>query len=139
MFSQEFIIVLQLKLIKGFIMDAELKQWREEGKHLPEFLRDFHDQKDFFKTLHDRVTIEDHGIAKDINFTQGHAYTVDCLLHFLARFGYTIQKSRAKQNFDDLNEVIKQNMDWRRDMFAQALSGSDKPVNPNQSEESPKD
>lgn len=119
--------MLQLITIKGFVMDEALKKWRKEGKHLPEFLRDFHDQKDFFKTLHDRVVIEDHELAKDINFIQGHAYTVDCLLHFLARFGYTIQKSRAKQNFDELDEVIKQNMNLRRDMFAQALLGSNKP------------
>ena len=104
-------------------MDYNLNKWREEGKHLPDFLRDFHDQKDLFKYLHDALDIEGHAMVKDINFTQGHAYVIDIFLFVMAKYGYTIQKSRAKQNFGDLESVIKENNNRRNEIFAKALLG----------------
>lgn len=41
---------------------ADFDRWRREGQYLPEFMRDFHDQKDLFKALQDvvdRATGED--------------------------------------------------------------------------------
>lgn len=102
-------------------MDQEFQVWRKEGKHLPDFLKDFHDQKDFFRLLHECLKIEEHEIAKDINWVEGHAYTIDCLLYFLAKFGYTLQKSRARQNFEDLGETIREQNRLRHEMFARAL------------------
>lgn len=102
-------------------MDKKLQEWRDEGKHLPEFLRDFHDQKNFFKFLHETLTVDENELTKDINWMQGHAYLIDCVLWKLARYGYTLQKSRAKQNFEDLDEVIKRQTKLRNDMFTKAL------------------
>lgn len=102
-------------------MDKKLQEWRDEDKHLPEFLKDFHDQKDFFKFLHEFSLIDKNALAKDINWMQGHAYSIDILLWTLSRFGWTLQRSRAKQNFEDLDELIKIYKDKRHDMFTKAL------------------
>jgi len=96
-------------------MDKDFQNWRDEGKHLPEFLRDFHDQKDFFKFLHEFVTIEDHGMLKNINCT------IDVLLWALSRFGYTLQRNRSHQSFDDLGEFIKLYTERRNNMYTAAL------------------
>lgn len=102
-------------------MDDKLRKWRNDGKYLPEFLRDFHDQKDFFKFLHETMKIEEHAYAKDINFVAGQCYVIDCFLYKLAAYGYTLQKSRANQNFDDLEETISQKNKERQNMFHKAL------------------
>lgn len=108
-------------------MDDKLKQWREDGKYLPEFLKDFHDQKDFFRMLHEKLKVEDHEMLKDVNWIQSHIYTVDFFLWYCAKFGYTLQKSRAKQNFDDIGVAISQVNEIRQDMFRKALlSGLEK-------------
>jgi hypothetical protein len=105
-------------------MNSKLELWRNEGKHLPEFLRDFHDQKDLFKYLHDSVDINDHDLIKNINWMQGHAYTIDIVLFILAKYGWTLQRSRSKQDFANLDEVISQYNKTRNDMFTKALLGN---------------
>ncbi len=112
-------------------MSNNFNKWREEGKHLPEFLRDFHDQKDLFKYLHDAVDIEDHGMVKDINWTQGHAYVIDIFLFVMAKYGYTLQKSRSHFNFSDLESVIQENNKRRSDIFAKSLLGHNLNETPN--------
>lgn len=105
-------------------MDKKLKNWREDGKHLPEFLRDFHDQKDFFKYLHETLTVDENELTKDISFMQGHAYLIDCVLWKLARHGYTLQKSRARHNFENIEDAIKKQNTIRNNKFSGALLGN---------------
>lgn len=102
-------------------MDDKLKQWRQQGKHLPDFLKDFHDQKDFFKFLHESLKIEEHELAKDINWVAGHSYVIDCFLWHCAKYGYTLQKSRAHQTFEDLDNALKAHNTYRNDMFMKAI------------------
>jgi hypothetical protein len=104
-------------------MDKNLNKWREEGKYLPEFLRDFHDQKDFFKFLHETLNVDENELTKNINWMQGHVYLIDCVLWKLARYGYTIQKSRVKQNFEDIEEAITKQTNLRNDSFTKSLLG----------------
>lgn len=105
-------------------MDNNLKMWRESGNYLPDFLKDFHDQKDFFKMMHETMKIEEHEYAKDINFVAGQCYVIDCFLYKLASYGYTIQKSRANQNFDDLDEAIMKNNEKREAHFMKLIMGN---------------
>lgn len=103
-------------------MDAQLEQWRKEGKYLPDFLKDFHDQKDFFKMMYERMPIEDSDHVKDINWVSAQIFTIDFLLWYCARFGYTLQKSRAHQNFEDIHEAINNTNNQRSEMFTKMLS-----------------
>lgn len=103
-------------------MKKSLEDWRNEGKHLPEFLRDFHDQKEFFNFLHEFNDLHNHDMLKDIDPMKGHIYSLDVLLWSLARFGYTLQKSRAQVEFNDLDEMVKKFSAVRREKFFSILN-----------------
>jgi hypothetical protein len=104
--------------------------YRKNAEHLPDFLQDFHDQKDFFKTMHQLVKVEEHPMAKDIDWVTGQTYVIDIFLWWLARHGYTIQKSRAKVEFDDLFETLaaaERERDSHSSGFLQAILAKSKP------------
>lgn len=72
-----------------------LIEWLQTGKYLPEPMRDFHDQKDLFKSMHH--LFQDNEGAKDVpNWRDGHVYIIDFFLWFMASRGYTLQKTRTK-------------------------------------------
>jgi hypothetical protein len=93
------------------VMDVD--QWRNEGKHLPEFMRDFHDQKGLFKTIHEETGCEFP------TWVQGHIYVVDVFLHYMARHGYTLQKTRTRVNdFRDIQKTVSDATNNRRNALA---------------------
>lgn len=86
-------------------MDAALKEFLSDGRYLPDILKDFHDQKDIFKALHATYAIDENKYLKDVDWA-GQIYTIDMFLHFMARHGFTLQRSRSKQNFESLRERV---------------------------------
>jgi len=99
-------------------MKRSIQEWRSSKDYLPDFLKDFHDQKDFFKAMHSMIKVEEHEYAKDISWVVGHCYVIDIFLWFLSRFGYKIQKSTAQVNFEDLDAAIELCMEIRYKQFA---------------------
>lgn len=92
-------------------IDPKLAQWREAGKHLPEFLRDFHDQKAVFSAMHTLMSSAGQvdPVLRDkqvLSWVEGQIYVIDKFLWFMARHGYTLQKSRANQKFEELQPKI---------------------------------
>lgn len=85
-------------------------EWRNDGEHLPEFMRDFHDQKNLFKALSSSFTN-----AEDcpLNFRDGQIYTIDWFLWFMAIHGYKLQKTTAKVEFRDISKAIEEGWDYR--------------------------
>ena len=81
-----------------------MENWLESLKYLPSFMRDFHDQKDLFKCIHERTDPS----PDDITWVQGHIYVVDKFLWFMARRGYTLQKNRTNLSFRDIEEDIRE-------------------------------
>lgn len=82
---------------------SKLAKWLESGEYLPEFMRDFHDQKDLFKAMHNTITnANENGNPRD-----GHIYVVDTFLWYMARCGYTLQKSRKQVEFKDMDDDIE--------------------------------
>lgn len=82
---------------------SKLAKWLESGEYLPEFMRDFHDQKDVFKAMHNTITnANENGNPRD-----GHIYMVDTFLWYMARCGYTLQKSRKQVEFKDMDDDIE--------------------------------
>lgn len=66
-------------------------------------MRDFHDQKDVFKAMHNTITnANENGNPHD-----GHIYVVDTFLWYMARCGYTLQKSRKQVEFKDMDDDIE--------------------------------
>jgi len=68
-----------------------LVRWVDSGKHLPSWLRDFHDQKDVFKACEETLGKPQDGIT----WVDGHVYTIDRFLRFMALHGYTLRRTRA--------------------------------------------
>lgn len=98
-------------------MSTQLEAWLEDKRHLPECMKDFHDCKDLFKTIHSRIKPE-----PSIDWITAHVYTVDVFLHFMARRGYTLQKNRSNIEFrdlqDDIEETLSKEMSSIENIFA---------------------
>lgn len=82
----------------------ELDIWLKSGEYLPEFMRDFHDQKDLFKTIHSLYR-DSENVNDMPNWVQGHQYVIDWFLWYMASRGYTLQKSRKKLKFREHKTV----------------------------------
>ena len=75
--------------------EYKLQKWLSSGKYLPSFLRDFHDQKDLFKSIYHIYEI-DGSEPHDIPWVNAHIFVIDKFLWFMASRGYTLQKTRTK-------------------------------------------
>lgn len=72
-----------------------LKAWLRTGEYLPEELRDFHDQKLFFKWLvWSKMGQTEGSYLEGINFVNLQVATIDYFLWFMAAFGYKLQRCR---------------------------------------------
>ncbi len=89
-----------------------LEQWMNEGKYLPDFFRDFHDQKNIFKCMHQKYESDENENKLDDmpNFVNGMIYTVDWFLWYMGRRGYTLQKNRTKNIEFEEFEQFKPNI-----------------------------
>lgn len=88
-------------------------QMRNNMEYLPSYLRDFHHQKDFFKTLFYLYCDEQKKLGKAVpshlNWQNFHVFSIDFLLHLLVPYGYLLCKSRKHLNFlnyDDINNAL---------------------------------
>ena len=86
---------------------TKLDNWLKEGRYLPGFMRDFHDQKDVFKAIHETIKVENHDYAKDVSWVVGQCYVIDIFLWWMGRRGYTLQRSRSDQEFISLGNTIR--------------------------------
>jgi hypothetical protein len=107
---------------------SSLDQWLKSGKYLPRFMRDFHDQKDLFKTIHELVRPCD--ATERISWVDAQIYTIDVFLRFMARRGYTLQRSQAKQEFLDIHRTIADQTKRRDEAFSAALDAIFAPKEP---------
>lgn len=97
--------------------ELTLAAWLKSGEYLPAFMRDFHDQKDIFKAMHFTITnADENGNARD-----GHIYVVDTFLWYMARCGYTLQRSRKGVEFRDMDEDIERMKNAVNSAFAKAV------------------
>ena len=95
----------------GSMTKPTFHSWSEDGKHLPTFLRDFHNQKDLFKSM---MVYFDNSEDCPVSWVDGHVYTIDWFLWFMAAHGYKLQKARADVEFLDIDTTIKNCMDkWK--------------------------
>lgn len=102
-------------------MNDKLQQWRESGKYLPPELQDFHAQKDLFKNIHTFVAVDKHEYCKDINWAVGQCYMIDIALWYLARKGYTLQKSRQKLEFEKIEDDTAARQEMENKQLVQML------------------
>lgn len=92
------------------------------GTYLPPRLRDFHDQKDVFKAVHQLIEVDKHEYAKDVSWVVGQCYVIDIFLWFMAKRGYTLQRSRMPFAFRDLDGDVEYARDERNKAYADILT-----------------
>jgi hypothetical protein len=107
-------------------MPDNLDAWMKEGRYLPEFMRDFHDQKDLFKAMDEvaqRSVTNGNAYIKDVSWIGAQVYTVDIFLWVMAKHGYTLQKTRKPFSFGDIREFMNAAMvRWREQASAVLLA-----------------
>lgn len=102
-----------------------LDNYMNNQENLPEFMKDFHDQKDLFKTIFEQYK-DSHVVLDNINWVDGHQFTIDVFLWWMGRHGYKLQKTRKKGvEFNDPKETIKHftniRMGRQADSFKKAI------------------
>jgi hypothetical protein len=108
------------------VSKKSVKQFRDEGQYLPDALKDFHDQKDIFKLIHGVVDVEGNEGTKSVSWVTGHCYVIDVFLWAMARYGYTLQKSRANVEFESLTEAVAAANSRRSARFAHIIESAGK-------------
>jgi hypothetical protein len=92
--------------------EAKMKKQKycQDGKHLPDFLKDFHDQKAIFKTIQQWADGRNSFNDLPNSWVDNQIYTIDYFLWCMALHGYKLQKITAKDiEFLDIN-TIKENL-----------------------------
>ena len=104
-------------------MSDDFDKWMTSGSYLPDFMRDFHDQKDLFKALDEvaeRSVANGNAYIKDLSWVGAQVYTVDIFLWVMAKHGYTLQKTRKPFSFGDIGSFVRDAMArWRGQMTSE--------------------
>jgi hypothetical protein len=112
--------------------EAKLQQWASSLEYLPDFIRDFHDQKDLFKTIHwlckpEKLSDTDTSFDRlqSVSWIQGQIYVIDKFLWVMAKFGWTLQRSRKRGLvFRDYYEFNRAREEQEHAQFRAEFSGS---------------
>lgn len=84
-----------------------LDEWVRSGRYLPVFMRDFHDQKLLFKRIDEivqrRRAKEPYAEHMYPSWIAAHIYVVDFFLWYMAKMGYTLQRTRVNVEVCDLD------------------------------------
>jgi hypothetical protein len=102
-------------------MKTTMNEWLRTGKYLPEPLRDFHDQKDVFKAIHESIYVEGHEYAKSVDWVAGQCYVIDIFLWWMAKRGYTLQRTRRRDEFRDLSADVAEKNRRRSDRLNEMM------------------
>lgn len=94
----------------------QLENYMANHENLPEFMKDFHDQKDLFKAIYAQYS---EGNSKEllqrVNWVDAHCFTIDVFLWWMGLHGYKLQKSRKKGvEFYDPQETIEYHNNKRK-------------------------
>lgn len=95
------------------------EQFVEEGLHLPDFLKDFHDQKDLFKYLGE-IKSRKPPIAAE-GWVYDQIFTIDYFLWILGQCGWTLQRSRRPIEFYNLPASVAEHREKQVRIFTKLL------------------
>ena len=107
-------------------MTDNLNDWMKSGRYLPDFMRDFHEQKDLFKALDEVAERSIHNgntYIENVSWIAAQVYTVDIFLWVMAKHGYTLQKTRKPFSFGEIRSFVGDSMArWRGQMTSELNS-----------------
>lgn len=103
--------------------ETNIDSWLKSGEYLPEPLRDFHDQKDVFKAMHGIIKERPGDFIKRPTWIEGQVYVIDVFLWFMARRGYTLQRTKRRGAFRDLDADVKAQNEKEDESFIAMFKG----------------
>ena len=95
--------------------------WLKSGKYLPRPLRDFHDQKEVFKAIDETIKVGPNDLIKRPGWIEAQCYVIDVFLWYMARRGYTLQRTRRKGEYRDLEADVQERTKLRNEIFARIM------------------
>lgn len=104
------------------------QEYTESKGYLPDFLKDFHDQKDVFKTISDLYQNDENYKQLPQSWRDNHIYVIDFFLWFMGQHGYKLQRDRSKVEFYNLQETLAEFKAKRVQHFAKILTQSINPT-----------
>lgn len=103
-------------------MSTNVEAWLKSGRHLPKVMRDWHWQKDLFKAIDELVEpYEPSTMVKRPTWVEAHVYVIDVFLWFMARRGYTLQRTRRPGVYKNLKDDVEAQRKIRIASFGNAL------------------
>ena len=104
-------------------MDAA--EYTKSLEYLPDFMKDFHDQKDLFKAIHELYKDNESLKKMPQSWVDNHIFVIDYFLWFMGQHGYKLQKVRKRDVlFCDLQNTINEMRDRRIKSFTELLSSA---------------
>ena len=77
-------------------MTDKIDNYMKDGGYLPDFMKDFNDQKDVFKAIFEQYKDgNDSELLGRLSWVDAHCFTIDVFLWWMARHGYKLQKIRS--------------------------------------------
>lgn len=111
----------------------DFDEWMEAGAYLPAPLRDFHAQKSIFQIIGEMVTRRQQRGTTSYdrclelpNWVHAHIYVIDFFLWFMARRGYTLQRSRRPFAFVNLDDDLAAFEKRKHEAFRTMLESRDR-------------
>lgn len=83
-----------------------IREYNQELKYLPDFMRDFHDQKDLFKCIQDWAQRNEDFDKLPNSWMDNHIFCIDYFLWFMSLHGYKLQQIRTNILVHDLSKSI---------------------------------
>ena len=105
-------------------MRVSASEYVKSGRYLPVDFRDFHDQKDLFKTIDAAIDWKEAGDAR-IGWVTAHCYVIDIFLWWMAKRGWTLQRSRASVDFLSYRDDLERRETAEAKAFASILTPLD--------------
>jgi hypothetical protein len=117
-----------------------LDSFLKNGVYLPPELRGFYAQKSLFRRIQEVSSRYKWGYLEKPPMQVAMCYTIDIFLWFMAKHGYTLQKTRVKveglKDFGEMMDEFEQQRQADRDFFLKAMVASSVAKPPQDSVES---
>lgn len=102
----------------GLKHSSNLERYLKDFKYLPVALRDFSVQKKLLKILLEKSK----NANLNLTFMQMQVFAFDYFSHFLVYTGYTIQKSKQKLPFINMDKELEEYENKEKDLFLKLLN-----------------
>jgi len=85
----------------------EITEYNKQLKYLPDFMKDFHDQKDLFKCIQSVYESNERFKEFPNTWVDNHGFIIDYFLWFMSLHGYKLQKIKGDIEVCNIQKTIE--------------------------------